>query len=116
MSVEVSIVLQMKYSTANANNKDSSAPLLNQLASPRAASKALAHTSMAIDAMAGVPILLVQRFEVRHDPTKPSRAAASTAGAAPYKSSTRKMKISPPAREVFAPGIRTGNRPTIAAV
>jgi len=45
----------------------------------------------------------------------PSSAAASTAAGAPYTRSTRKMKISPPAMAVLAPGMRTGKRPAMAA-
>ncbi len=66
--------------------------------------------------MAGVPMRLVQRFELRHEATKPSSDGGEDRASARRRAAcTRKMKISAPAIEVFAPGMRTGKRPTIAA-
>ena len=62
----------------------------------------------AIAASAGLISRLVQRLELRIEPTKASPAAASTAAAGPCISSNRKMKISPAANEFFEPGMRTG--------
>ena len=82
----------------------------------RAPSKAEAQASIASEAIAGVPMRLVQRLEVRHDATSPSQdAAARIAAAGPCTSSSRKMKISAPAIEVLVFGMRTGKRPTSAA-
>ena len=49
----------------------------------RAPSKSEPHTSIASDAMAGVPMRLVQRRELFHEATAPSSAAASTAAGMP---------------------------------
>ena len=59
---------------------------------------------------------LVQRLEVRHEPTNASPADASVAAAGPCSSSSRKMKISPAAKEFFERGMRTGNTPASIAI
>ena len=83
MSVEVSRVLAAKYSAANAKSEVSRAALLSCAACSRTPSKAVAHAIIATEAMAGVPSRLVQRLDVRQEPTKPSKAAAITAADGP---------------------------------
>src|SRR5882762_11137746 len=65
--------------------------------------------NMATAAIAGLAMRLVQREEVRHDPTHASHAEATVAAAGPCISNSRKMKISPAANEFFERGMRTGN-------
>ena len=64
--------------------------------------------NIANEAMAGLPRRLVQRLEVRKEPTAPSVAAASVAAAVPCINSSKKMKISPAANECLECGMRTG--------
>ena len=71
--------------------------------------------NMAMPAMAGLARRLVQRLDVRHEPTAASAAAASVAAAGPCMSSSRKMKISPAANECFWRGMRTGKHPASIA-
>ncbi len=67
-------------------------------------------------AIAGLAMRLVQRLEVRHEPTSASPAAASAAAGTPCISSTRKMKISPAAKELVERGMRTGKKPASVAM
>jgi hypothetical protein len=62
-------------------------------------------------AVAGLMIRLVQRLEVRHEPTRPSPAAASVAAAGPCRSRSRKMTTSPAVNECFERGTRKGKKP-----
>ena len=71
---------------------------------------------MAMLAVAGLTIRLVQRLDVRHEPTSASPAAASVAAAGPCSSSSRKMKISPAANEFFERGTRNGKKPASIAI
>ncbi len=71
---------------------------------------------IASTAIAGDASRLVQRLLVRYEPMKPSPAAATTAAAGPCSSSSRKMKISPAAKLVLTPGMRTGNTPASIAM
>jgi hypothetical protein len=64
---------------------------------------------IAMHAINGLMIRLVQRLDVRSAPTSPSPVAAIAAAGGPYRSSRRKMKISPAAKEFVERGIRTGN-------
>jgi hypothetical protein len=66
--------------------------------------------------MAGLTMRLVQRRDVRYEPTKASPAAATLAAAGPWMSSSRKMKISPAAKEFFECGMRTGKTPASIAM
>ncbi len=70
---------------------------------------------IATAADAGLTSRLVQRLELRIEPTKASPPAASTAAVGPCISNSRKMKISPAANEFFDPGMRTGYMPAIIA-
>ncbi len=67
-------------------------------------------------AIAGLAMRLVQRFDVRHEPTKASPAAATIAPHGPCISSSRKMKISPATNEFFECGTRTGKKPASIAI
>src|SRR5205814_1895458 len=78
--------------------------------------KAAPQPYIAIAAMVGLPMRLVQRFEVRKEPTAASAAAAIVAAAGPWTSSNRKMNSSAPASEVLVPGMRTGKSPLSAAI
>jgi hypothetical protein len=74
---------------------------------------------MAMLAVAGLTIRLVQRLDVRHDPTSASPAAASVAAAGPCSSNSRKIAISPAVNEFFERGTRNGTKPAsieIAAI
>ena len=71
--------------------------------------QALPTPIMAMQAISGLMMRLVQRFDVRSAPMNPSPAAAIAAAAGPYSSRSRKMKISPAAKEFVERGIRTGN-------
>ena len=73
-------------------------------------------THMASAAIAGLPMRLLQRLEVRHDPTAASPTAASTAASGPWISSSRKMKVSPAAKEFFERSTRTGKKPASMAM
>ena len=64
--------------------------------------------NIAAAAIAGLAMRLVQRLDVRHEPTSASPAAASVAAGGPYSSSRLKMKISPAANEFLERGTRTG--------
>src|SRR5205085_12604553 len=67
--------------------------------------------AIATAAIAGLAMRLVQRLDVRHEPTSASPADASVAAAGPYSSSRLKMKISPAANEFLERGPRTGTTP-----
>lgn len=71
---------------------------------------------MASAAIAGLMRRLVQRLDVRYEPIAPSPAAASTAAAGPWTSSSRKMNTSPAANEFFERGMRTGKMPASMAM
>src|SRR5438477_12954133 len=78
--------------------------------------KAAPQPYIAIAAIVGLPMRLVQRFDVRKEPTAASVAAAIVAAAGPWTSSNRKMNSSAPASEVLVPGMRTGKSPVSAAI
>ena len=61
---------------------------------------------MEIDSTAiiGLAMRLLARLEVRQEPTAASPLAANTAAAGPWISSSRKMKISPAAKEFLVKG------------
>src|SRR2546430_11522777 len=66
--------------------------------------------------IAGLAMRLVQRVEVRQDPTVASAAAVKVAAAGPCSSSSRKMNISPAAYECFDCGMRTGKKAASTAI
>ena len=72
--------------------------------------------NIATQAIAGLAMRLVHRLEVRQEPINPSPAAANVAAAGPCSSNSRKMKISPAAKEFFERGTRTGKKPASMAM
>src|SRR5207237_6064102 len=71
--------------------------------------KAAPQPYIAIAAMVGLPMRLVQRFEVRKEPTAASAAAATVAAAGPGTSSNRKTNTSAPASQALVEGTGTGH-------
>ncbi len=111
-------VLMMKYANAKRMVADSSTGAMFQPRVRTAASVASSSVpaqNIATAAIAGLTMRLVQRLDVRHDPTSASPVEASVAAAGPYSSSRLKMKISPAANEFFERGTRTGNTPASIA-
>src|SRR5256885_13689280 len=78
--------------------------------------KAAPQPYIAIAAMVGLPMRLVQRFEVRKEPTAASAAAAIGAAAGPWTSSNRKRNSPGPARGGLGPGMRTREGTASAAM
>ena len=72
--------------------------------------------TIASPAIAGLAMRLVQRLDVRIEPTKASPAAASTAADGPCISSSSRMNTSPAANEFFECGMRTGKPPASIAI
>jgi hypothetical protein len=64
----------------------------------------------------GLAMRLVQRLELRMAPTIVSQPAANVAAAGPCISSSRKMKTSPAANELFEAPMRTGKKPATIAI
>ena len=58
---------------------------------------------------------LVQRLELRQEPTPASQADARAAASGPFIINSRKMKISPAVKELVERGMRTGTRPAVIA-
>src|SRR2546430_17653679 len=73
--------------------------------------KAAPQPYIAIAAMVGLPMRLVQRFEVRQEPTAASAAAGIGAAAGPWRGSKKKMKSPGPAGGGLVPGMGTGKSP-----
>ena len=118
-SAVISSVLTTKYSTALAMVASSSRPGPYRswtLALARTDCSRLPRPNMAMLAMAGLAMRLVQRLDVRQLPVSPSAAAATMAAAGPSSSSSRKTKISPAANELLLRGMRIGTRPAIMAM
>ncbi|TMH12681.1 MAG: hypothetical protein E6H65_05590 [Betaproteobacteria bacterium] len=82
---------------------------------PSALSSSEPEQNIEIAAIVGLAMRLVQRLDVRQEPTSASPADASVAAAGPCSSNRLKMKISPAANEFFERGMRTGNMPASIA-
>src|SRR6516162_6604003 len=100
MSDVISSVPAAKYANARQSSSRTStarvgAPLWRATKSTVSA-KAVPQAYMASPAIAGLPRRLVQRVEVRHDPTAASAAAATAAASEPYSSNNRKITSSAP--------------------
>src|SRR6476659_3495566 len=100
----MSAVLMRKYSSAEPVMASNSTAAFGNPSDWRklvAACKAAPAPSMAMLAVAGLMIRLVQRLEVRHEPTSPSPAAASVAAAGHCSGHRRKTRPSPARQEFF---------------
>src|SRR2546423_15334250 len=78
--------------------------------------KAAPQPYIAIAAMVGLPMRLVQRFEVRKEPTAASAAAAIVAAPGPGTGRNRKMNSSGPARGGLGPGMGPRQGPATARI
>src|SRR2546425_12919016 len=80
----------------------------------RAKVNAVPHPYMASAAIAGLPKRLVQRSDVRHEPTAASAAAASAAAAGPERRRRGEKENFSPPRDGFVPRGGAGETPGTA--